>query len=352
MIRKLVYIVVGSLFTAAVGFGIVTSVKWAYGSFDDVYHVTATLPRAGQQMKNGLDVRIRGVKVGKVASVDLVDRQAQLTLRIEDHYQVPEDVTAVISLKTPLGAKYVDLQFDPSAGGPYLEDGDEVADARIGPELEDALDDGVALLDAIDPDDLATVVSELADASSGRGELVAESLSLNSELSDLFASTLDPQLEAIKDFETIFGALEKVGTDLNALADAVNEGAPVYASANAQRELSRALDAVVPFSDDFADLLILNRADWDKMIAEGDVVMSTIAARPKGLRNLVHGLYRYVYKLGGDIPAYFRMSDGSAGAGFTNFIGGNDQEEEENQVCTAFPPEIREQIPVCEMRGR
>lgn len=350
MIKRLAYIVVGSLFVTALGAGIFTSVKWAYGGYDDVYHVTATLPRAGQQMKAGLDVRIRGVKVGHVAGVELVNREAQLTLKIDSKYKVPSSAAAVISLKTPLGAKYVDLQFDPHSSGPYLQDGDEVASATIGPELEDALDDGVALLDAIDPDDAGTLVSELADASEGRGDQIAQSLSLNSELSELFASTLDPQIESMNDFRKIFGALDEVGVDLNALADAVNEGAPVYASARAQEELSKALDAVVPFADDFGDLLILNRADWDRMMDSGDVVLGTIAARPAGLRDLVHGLYRYVYKLGGDIPAFFRLSDGSAGAGFSNFIGGNDEEEEENQICDAFPPDLREQIPACQGR--
>ncbi len=351
MIRRLVYIVVGSLFLAAVGTGIYTSVKWAYGGYDDVYYVTIDIDRAGQQMKTGLDVRIRGVRVGQVAGIELVDRRAHLTLKIEQQHKVPSDAEAVISLKTPLGAKFVDLRFDPLSDGPYLSDGDLVANARIGPELEDALDDGVKLLDAIDPDDIGTVVTELADASLGRGDTVARSLSINSELSNLFASTLDPQLEALDDFNQIFGALEDVGADLNALADAVNEGAPVYASATAQAELRRVLDALAPFSNDFADLLILNRSDWDLMMDEGDIVLSTIAARPGGLQDLVHGLYRYVYKLGADIPEYFRLSDGSAGAGFTNFIGGNSQEEDENQICTVFPPDVREQIPACQGRG-
>lgn len=351
MIKKLTYIVVGSLVMALLGAGIYTSVKWAYGGYEDSYLVTATLPRAGQQMKAGLDVRVRGVKVGEVAGIDLVDRRAQLTLAIDSEHKIPEDAAAVVSLKTPLGAKYVDLQFESNSGGPYLGDGDEVASARIGPELEDALDDGVKLLDAIDPDDLATIVSELAEASEGRGELVARSISTNSELSKVFASTLDPQLEAIQDFEQIFGALEDVGVDLNELADAVNEGAPVYASAEAQRELSKALTAVTPFAEDFADLLILNRKDWSRMMEAGDVVLATTAARPEGLRDLVYGLYRYVYKLGGDIPEFFRLSDGSAGAGFTNFIGGNDLEEDQNQICTALPPDIRDQVPVCKDRS-
>jgi phospholipid/cholesterol/gamma-HCH transport system substrate-binding protein len=348
MTRRLVVILIGAIMVSALGAGVYYSVKWAYGGFGDYYYLTARLDRAGQQMETGLDVRIRGVKVGTVSGIELVDREAELTLQIEQKYEVPEDATGVVSLKTPLGSKYVDLQFDPTSGAAPLQDGDSLASARVGPELEDLLDDGVGVLEAIDPDDIATILAELSDASDGRGDTIAEGIEANADLSDLFASTLDPQLQALDDFETIFGALEEVGVDLNELAAAVNEGAPVYASAEAQQNLRTALETVVPFADNFADLLILNRDDWDRMIDNGDIVLGTIAAHPQGLHDLVHGLYRYVYKLGGEIDPFFQVEDGSAGAGFTAFIGGNDQEEEEKQICEVFPEPVHDEIPVCE----
>jgi virulence factor Mce-like protein len=345
--RRLWIVVAGLTGLALITAGVYFSVRAAYGAYGDYYYVTADLERAGQGMLVDSDVRVRGVEIGKVVDIQLVDHKARIRMQIEDHYRVPEDAIAVVSLKTPLGAKYVDFQFEGPMNGPYLADGDTVAESHVGPELEDLLDDGTHLMDAIDPDELANVVGTLADASRGRGEQIARGLQLNNELSSLFADTLDPQGEAIEDFETIFGALEEKGVDLNRLAAAMNEGAPVYASEESQRDFRRALEAVTPFADDLADLLILQREDWDQMMDEGDVVLSTIAARPKGLRNLVHGLYRYVYKLGQPIANFFMVSDGSAGAGFVNFMGGNDQDEEENQICTAFPVEVRNQIPAC-----
>ena len=350
MIRRLGLIVGGSVLLALIGAGVYFSVNYAYGAYGDYYYVTADLDRTGQQLKINGDVRVRGVKVGKISGIELVDRKARLTLEIEDQYKVPQDVEAVISLKTPLGAKYVDLQFVPSSSGPYLSDGDVIRSARVGPELEDLLADGTAVLDAIDPDDIATILTELSSASEGRGDVVARGIRANNELSLLFAETLDPQIEALDDFVTIFGELEKVGVDLNELADAMNEGAPVYASEAGQRQLALALRTVVPFADNLGDLLILNRKDWDRMITSGDIVLGTIARNPEGLRDLVTGLYTYVYKLGDDIDPFFRMTDGSAGAGFSAFIGGNDQEEEQNQICDAFPPDVRDQIPACEAR--
>ena len=50
------------------------------------------------------------------------------------------------------------------------------------------------------------------------------------------------------------------------------------------------------------------------------------------------------HKLGGN-P--YILSDGSASAGFTNFIGGNDSRENQRQMCGALPPQLRRHAPLC-----
>ena len=351
MSKRLVTIFAGTLVILLLGAGVWFSVRAAYGAFDDAYYVTVDIDKAGQQMKPGLDVRVKGVEVGKIARIDLVERRAVLQLKINEQYKIPQDAEAVISLKTPLGAKYVDLRFPAGAQGPFLADGDVIDDAHIGPELEDLLADGTAVLEAVNPDDAATVISELADGVRNNSDYIQRGLQANSDLAGLFARTVDPQLEALQDFEVLFGMLKDKGVDLNLLAEAVNEGAPVYASEKAQAHLDRALKALQPFSEDFADLLILQREDFRRMFNEGDVVLQTIADRPQGLENLVNGLYRYTFKLGQPIGDEFMMSDGSAGAGFTAFIGGNEQDEEVKQICTVFPPEVAAVVPACQGVG-
>jgi virulence factor Mce-like protein len=351
MSKRLLTVFAGTLVTVLLGVGVWFSVRAAYGAFDDAYYVTVDVDRAGQQMKPGLDVRVKGVEVGKIAQIDLVEGRAQLQLKIEERYKIPQNAEAVISLKTPLGAKYVDLRFPAGTQGPFLADGDVIDNAHVGPELEDLLADGTAVLEAVDPDDAATVISELADGVRNNSDYIQRGLNANSDLAGLFARTLDPQLEALQDFEVLFGVLKEKGVDLNLLADAVNEGAPVYASEKAQANLDRALKALQPFSEDLADLLILQRDDWRRMMNEGDKVLQTVADRPRGLENLVNGLYRYTFKLGQPIGDEFMMADGSAGAGFTAFIGGNTQDEEVKQICTVFPPEVAAVLPVCEGQG-
>jgi len=340
-------LVAGPLVVLVLAAAVFLGLKAAYGGFAHHYDVALTLPRTGEQLQVGSDVRMRGVIIGKVSRVELVDRAAQLVLQIDGQYRIPSDAQADITLTTLLGAKFVDLRFD-AYRGPWLRNGQRIRTGHVGPELEDALDDGVSVLQAIRPSDLGTIVGELTSAARGHGSDVARGLRANGALSTIFARTLDPQLKALHDFDVVFGALRNSGVDLNALADAINQGVPVYGSSSAQKNLDKALRAIVPFADNLGDLLILNKSDWDRLIDSGDAVLQTIADRPDGLHDLVQGLYRYVYKLGGDpCTSVCGLTDGSGAAGFSNFIGGTTQQEMIRQICGSLPVEVRALIPAC-----
>jgi phospholipid/cholesterol/gamma-HCH transport system substrate-binding protein len=333
----------GFVAVAIVGAAVFVAVKAAHGGFGHYYELVVDLPRAGQQLEVGSDVRMRGVVVGHVDRIDLLDRKVRVMLKLDQRYRVPSTTDAVVSLKTLLGAKFVDLRF-PTYAGPFLADGARIRSAQVGPELEDALQDGVHVLDAIRPQDAATVVHELAVGALGHGKDIARGLQANEQLSGLFAQTLQPQLQSLHDFTVIFGQLQSKGVDLNNLADAVNQGVPVYASARAHQDLRAALSSLTPFANDLADLFIYNRADWDRMIGAGDVVLGTIAARQQGLASLIQGVFRYVFKL--SAPP-FALDNGTGAAGFVNFMGGDNSNQNRQQFCDALPPNIRANAPLC-----
>lgn len=129
------------LFVVAVIAGTYFGVRARYGAYDDVYQVKVDLPQAGQLMREGADVRQRGVLVGTVSDIQLVDRHAQLTLEIEPQYRIPSQAKAFVDLKTLLGDKFIDIRFD-SYSPPFLEDGARL-EGQVGPELEDVLQNGV-----------------------------------------------------------------------------------------------------------------------------------------------------------------------------------------------------------------
>jgi phospholipid/cholesterol/gamma-HCH transport system substrate-binding protein len=336
--RKIVGPVVAVVLATGVYFGL----KARYGDYAHYTYVKVDLPRAGQLVHAGTDVRERGIVIGSVSDIQLVDDHAQLTLRIEEPHHVPHDAQAVIDLKTLLGDKYVDLQSS-TYGAPWLEN-DATIQGTIGPELQSVVRSGTDIFKSINGNDLGTVVGNLAQGAQGHGMDVRQGFEANAQLSGIFAKTLKPQLRGLDDFAVIFGALKDKGVDLNRLADAVNVGVPVYASARAHRLLDRALVAVAPFADNLADLLINQKPFWDRMIDGGDKVLGTIAARPGGLHDLLSGLYVYVQRLGGKPPL---MKDGSAEAPFTNFMGGTDFQDQVATLCHAIPGQLAQQVPIC-----
>jgi virulence factor Mce-like protein len=324
-------------------------IKYRYGHFDDFYYVTSDMPRATQLLRVGSDVRMSGVVIGSVSDIALVEREVRLTLQIQPRYRVPARSEAVVELKTLLGDKFVEFRYD-SYGPPFLQGGDSVA-GSVGPELEEVLQSGVEALDAINPDDLATVITELATGARGHGEDVARGLEANAELSELFARTLDPQLRGLRDFRLLFGMLKTRALDLNELAEAVNQGVPVYASERAHRDMIRVLDALVPMANHLADLLIFDEDAWDRMMENGDHILQTIADRPEGLHDLIYGIYRYVFKLGGPPPV---APDGSGRrmAPFANFFGGEGGHEADFEgairtMCQAMPPDVEADVLAC-----
>ena len=339
--------IIGPLAIAALAVGMYFGLKLRYGDFNHYDYVKVDIPRAGQLLRVGTDVREHGVVVGKVSDIQLVNRSdtsphAELTLQLDPQFRIPANVQAFVDLKTLLGDKYVDLRSE-RYSAPWLQSGATIK-GLIGPELEDVVQTGTHLFDSIPPPDLATVLGNLATGAKGHGEDVARNIQSNAELSSLFARTLPPQLRGLRDFDVLFGALKSKGVDLNRLADAVNHGAPVYASARAHRLLDRALTAVRPFANNLADLLIFQRSDWSRMIDSGDKVFQTIAVRPQGLHDLIHGLYVYVSRLGGKPPM---LADGSGEAPFTNFMGDQTFPQTLKQVCGALPQSDRTQVPIC-----
>src|SRR5436305_1868955 len=95
------------VFLAASG---VFGIKAATGSLASVYHLQAGFSAAGQGLQRDSDVKIRGVNVGRVTKVKLVNGRAQVTLEIKGGEKVPKEASATIRPKTLFGEKFVDIE--------------------------------------------------------------------------------------------------------------------------------------------------------------------------------------------------------------------------------------------------
>ena len=182
------YVVIAAIVALAVG---------AFrGSFTPAAPVTVLSPRAGLVMNKNARVTMRGVEVGKVASIDaLPNGQAALHLAMDPSqlHLIPANVLVEIAPPTAFGAKYVQL-MPPAEPSPQPMHAGQVLDAQhVTVEIDTVFEQLTAVLSKIEPVKLNETVGAIAKALNGRGQKLGHALG---DLDELLA-TVNPSLPAL-----------------------------------------------------------------------------------------------------------------------------------------------------------
>ena len=187
------------------------------GGFTPTVPVTVVSPRAGLVMNPDAKVKLRGVQVGKVATIaTLPDGRAVLHLAMDPSQlrYIPANVLVDIASTTVFGAKFVQLvpPAEPSAKTMYAG---QVLDAgRVTVEINTVFQQLTAVLSQIEPAKLNETLGALASALNGRGHKIGQMLA---DL-DSFLATIDPSLPALSHdiavSRQVFGAYADAAPDL------------------------------------------------------------------------------------------------------------------------------------------
>jgi len=159
----------------------------------------------------GDDVRIAGVRVGSVDSIELVDRRfAQVGFSVDARQHLPASATAAVLYRNLLGQRYLSLARGPGPVGQTLPPGGLIPIQRTMPPLNlTVLFNGFKpLLVGLDPAQLNQLSWEIVQVLQGQGGTVESLLASTSSL------TRD-----LADRDRVIG---EVITNLNAVLDTVN----------------------------------------------------------------------------------------------------------------------------------
>lgn len=291
----------GNIISGAIGLVIVISlitvgIKASFGAFDGGYQLRGTFASAGQGLLSGSDVKIRGVNVGEVSEIRLVDNRALIRVRIEDDTQIPETAQAVIRPKTLFGEKFVDiLPGDDELTGPYLDDGDEIADTLGGFELEQVLTDAYPVLEAVNPAELAVILDELATAGRGLGPNINRSIVNGATLAELGASNDAEFRQFTSDLALLAEEIDILAPDLVAGAQDLNVALPSLNERSDQ--LGEALTQTGRLAGDLADLLEANESFTTNALTNGSKSLQVLFDRRSQIQPLLLGLTRYTRAL-------------------------------------------------------
>lgn len=155
---------------ALVAFSIATYEK----AFQAAVHVEVTVPRAGLQLNQNGDVRLKGALVGRISSVRQVGDHAVIGLALDPAAAqgIPDDSVIRILPTTLFGQKYVELVRPVDSTARAVRDGDVLHEdsGASAIEIGALLDRLEPVLTAVRPHDLAVTLDALATGLNGRGE--------------------------------------------------------------------------------------------------------------------------------------------------------------------------------------
>jgi phospholipid/cholesterol/gamma-HCH transport system substrate-binding protein len=288
---------------------------------EDRYSVYAIFPDAGGVFTNQ-EVTYRGITVGQVGEMEVVDKGVRIELLIREETKVPkEDTEARVMFKSAVGEQFVDL-LPGNSGAPFFEDGDEIPleQTSIPVSTQELLSTLEAVLRGVPPEDLEGAVDALGIGLTGRGPDIATILESTADLATLFAER-GPEVEGIlRNGTTVGGAFLESREDFET---AIRELVTVAATLDENTgNLQRLMQGGNRLSDALVRLIRENRPQLNEFLREFGKVNQFQARHARDiselLKHLPDGLAR--------ILTSFEPSTGLIRFGLVN--------DDENHACS------------------
>ena len=246
-------------------------------SFTDYETVTLKSAKAGLQLPDNADVKIRGVIVGEVRDARPAGDGVDLELGLYPHSldTIPSNVTARILPKTLFGEKYVALQVPDAPSPESIRAGDVIEESEVAIEVERVLNDIYPLLRTVQPAEINYTLNAMATALEGRGEDIGR----NFEILDDYLEQTNPQIPLLIDNLRKLGAVseeyrEVVPEIANLLRNTVTTGNTFIEK---EQKIQAFFDDVASFSSTSKDFLEQNGENIIRLNEQGQAQLPVFA---------------------------------------------------------------------------
>lgn len=179
----------------------------------------------------GDEVRVAGVRVGTIASIEPQGTKAKMTLAVKRDVPIPADAKAVIVAQNLVGARYV--QLAPAFGADGVMTGSRMRDGAVIDVDRTAVpvewDEVKAQLTRLATDlgpgssvsgsSVGRFIDSAANAMNGNGDKLREAIKQLSGLSRVMADGSGDIVEVVKNLQTFVGALRDSNTQIVAFQD-------------------------------------------------------------------------------------------------------------------------------------
>jgi phospholipid/cholesterol/gamma-HCH transport system substrate-binding protein len=212
-------------------------------------------------LNTGDDVRIAGVKVGQVTSINVVDRrQAEVGFTVQGDVTLPASVTATIKYRNLVGQRYIALGQGPGDTNAVLPSGSTIPLNRTQPALDlTQLFNGFRpLFQALSPSDVNQLSYEIIQVFQGEGGTIDSLLASTAQLTTTIANKDQVIGQVINNLNTVLDTVNAHGSQL---ADLVTTTQQLVSGLAADRQpISDAIGSLGQLANSTAGLLDQGRA--------------------------------------------------------------------------------------------
>ena len=161
------------------------------------------------------EVRVSGVKVGTIKSIEPVGTQAKMVLKVDHDVPIPADAKAVIVTQNLVAARYVELTPAYRSSGPAMADGAVIPVQRTAVPIEwDQVKTQLMRLATdlgpnakVSTPSIARFVDSAANALQGNGDKLRQTLAQLSGVGRILANGSGNIVDIIKNLQTFVTAL-------------------------------------------------------------------------------------------------------------------------------------------------
>ena len=227
------------------------------GDLTGMTQLTLMSPRAGLVVEPGSKVTYNGVKIGRVARIDMVDDQgtpkARLTLDVEPRYikDIPANVAADIRATTVFGNKYISFASPKNPSKQHISAHAVIDASAVTTEFNTLFETVTSIAEQVDPIKVNQTLTATAQALTGLGDRFGESL----ENGNRILADLNPQMPQITYDNRRVADLADVYADASPdLFAGLDNAVRTARTFNDHRtDIDEALMAALGFADDAAD---------------------------------------------------------------------------------------------------
>ncbi|MEE6140131.1 MCE family protein [Mycobacterium sp. 050128] len=243
-------------------------------------------------LKSGSFVRIAGVEVGKVKTIKIQpDATARVDFKIEDSVALTGSSRAIIRYDNLYGDRYLQLeQGDGAASGHRLNPGATIPLSRTAPALDlDTLIGGFRpLFQALDPDQVNALSSQLILAFQGEGDTIGSLLAQTAVLTNTLADRDDLIGHVINNLDTVLGSFDDNNKQFAQAID--NIASLTQTLAGRKQDITNSVAYTNAASDSLAQLLQRSRPPIKKVVHETDRTSTLVLNDAAYLDDLINTL--------------------------------------------------------------